>query len=443
MKNHYCPNVGQFVGRRPLKFLKLGPMRLKIDLNSKPGKPMLLRLTRKEMADECRQIDLFTTNGVSARNRVSRMRRTLPRRLQAAELLLLGPIPVHGLCPTNVSRKSARYRSLSARQSNQALPHGDPGSSLAQHVSKRQCGTGLAHLFRLRSFAHQPSQRALPQRRFQPGVAGNGLRPRCHHHRLVPFALPLGQVSQAKRGRETSYLARPAGQYSYRNHYYSRPDSRGQHPGAANFRSWRVLSDGPGLSRLSSVAPPPFSLGILCHSRPQKIRLPAALLCAGRPHHGNHVRSNRNPEQPSPTRRLSRQASSHSLFRLPAGTAVGLSDQQLYLATPDRGAALSQSLASGVVLQMDQATSSYQKILRHFGERAQDPDLDCHLRLRARGDCQKTVETRRQSLQNSTDLKYLSFRENPDSRSAFIVRLRNGANHSVQTIDPIPLTLGQ
>jgi Transposase DDE domain len=99
----------------------------------------------------------------------------------------------------------------------------------------------------------------------------------------VPFALPLGQVSQAKRGRETPYLARPAGQYSYSNHHYSRPDSRSQHSRAANFRSWRVLSDGPGLSRLSPVTSAPFSLGLLCHPRPQKIRLPAPLLCARRP----------------------------------------------------------------------------------------------------------------------------------------------------------------
>jgi hypothetical protein len=75
-------------------------MQVEIDLNSEPVKPMLPRLMRKEMADECRQIDLLTTNGLFAFNRISRMRRTLPRRLQTQKLLLLGPVSLHGLCPT-------------------------------------------------------------------------------------------------------------------------------------------------------------------------------------------------------------------------------------------------------------------------------------------------------------------------------------------------------
>src|SRR5882724_741245 len=266
-------------------------MEVKIDLNSEPAKPMLPRLQRKEMANECWQIDLLTTDGLSSGTRVSPMRRTLPRRLQAQELLLLGSVSLHGLCPINISRKPARYRSLPASSAKQALSHGHPRSCLAQHPGERKLSSRLAYLFRLRSSAHHPSPRPLPPRRLHPGVAANGLRPRCHHHRLMPFVISLGQVSQAKRSGETPYFARPAWQHSYGNHHYSRPDSRSQHARGANLRGRCVLSDGPSLSRFSSATPTAFVLGVLCHAGTQKIRLPAALLFAGRPHYGDHVRS--------------------------------------------------------------------------------------------------------------------------------------------------------
>ena len=68
------------------------------------------------------------------------------------------------------------------------------------------------------------------------------------------------------------------------------------------------------------------------------------------------------------------------------------SGEQLYPGTSDSRATLSQSLASGIALQMDQATPAYQKVLRHFRERTEDSNLDRHLGLRARGDCQKIID---------------------------------------------------
>src|SRR6185369_412526 len=99
-------------------------MKQKNDLKSKSAKSMLPQLVRKEMADEWWQIDLFTTDGLSTLDPVPRMRGPLPRRLQTQKLLLLGPVPLHGVCPTYLPRKFARYRGLSACQPNQALSYG-------------------------------------------------------------------------------------------------------------------------------------------------------------------------------------------------------------------------------------------------------------------------------------------------------------------------------
>src|SRR5437773_1060227 len=149
MRNHYCPNVLLVVGYRLLNFMKLSPMRVVIDLNSEAVKAMLPRHLRKELLDECWPIDLFTTDGLSSRSRVSPMRRALQGRLQTQEFLLLGPVSLHGLRPAYVPRKFARHRSLSAGQPNQALPYGHSRSRLAQHAGQRQLGTRLAHLRRL------------------------------------------------------------------------------------------------------------------------------------------------------------------------------------------------------------------------------------------------------------------------------------------------------
>src|SRR4030095_7119991 len=161
-------------------------MKRENDLNSKSAKSMLPQLVRKEMADEWWQIDLFTTDGLSTLDPVPRMRGPLPGRLQTQELLLLGPVSLHGFRPTNLPRKLARYRSLSTCQPDQALSYGHSRSRLAQHPGQRQLGPGLAHLCRLRSSAYQAGQRALPPRRVQPGLAANCLRTGRHHYRFVP-----------------------------------------------------------------------------------------------------------------------------------------------------------------------------------------------------------------------------------------------------------------
>src|SRR6266851_4397394 len=104
-----------------------------IDLNSKLVQPMLPRFSRKGMVDEFRQIDLCTTDGLSSCKSISPVRPTLSRRLQTQKLLLLGPVSLHGFRAANLSRESARHRSLHALTASQALSHGHSRSSVAQH----------------------------------------------------------------------------------------------------------------------------------------------------------------------------------------------------------------------------------------------------------------------------------------------------------------------
>src|SRR4029077_19321401 len=93
-----------------------------IDLNSEftetEGSPPLC----KEPSDEFWQNDLRSTDLLGPlRLRVSLLCRAVPRPLQGQKFFLLGSIPDLGLCPTHLSRKSQRHRSVSACRAAKAL----------------------------------------------------------------------------------------------------------------------------------------------------------------------------------------------------------------------------------------------------------------------------------------------------------------------------------
>ncbi len=70
-------------------------------------------------------------------------------------------------------------------------------------------------------------------------------------------------------------------------------------------------------------------------------------------------------------------------------------------------------LAGRTVLQVDQAASAYQGVLRHLGERREDANLDRRLGLRARGHRQKAPQAGRLALHFATDIFTHPLRENP------------------------------
>jgi len=78
--------------------------------------------------------------------------------------------------------------------------------------------------------------------------------------------------------------------------------------------------------------------------------------------------------------------------------AAGLSLQQLRVARPHHHQALPSALADRVVLQVDQAASTDQGVLRHDRECSQDADLDRSLGLRAGRHRQEAASALRQPL---------------------------------------------
>src|ERR1700720_3681490 len=68
----------------------------------------------------------------------SNLCRSVPGQSLRQRFLLLGSVPLFGLCSAHLSRKSSRYRSLSASSATQALSYGLPGTGFLQHVGTRQ-----------------------------------------------------------------------------------------------------------------------------------------------------------------------------------------------------------------------------------------------------------------------------------------------------------------
>jgi len=183
-----------------------------IDLKSKPVHPLHAQLLRQRRADEFWQIDLCAVDGLSSFKGFSSLCQALQGGLQTQELFLLGSISLHGLRAANLSRQFARYRSLPARATDQALPSRYSRPSLAQHPGPCEYGSRLAHLCRLRASADYPRSRALRGRQLRRRIGPDSLCARRHHHRFVPGTFPLGQVSQAQRSGEIAHPARPARQ---------------------------------------------------------------------------------------------------------------------------------------------------------------------------------------------------------------------------------------
>ena len=104
-------------------------------------------------------------------------------------------------------------------------------------------------------------------------------------------------------------------------------------------------------------------------------------------------------------------------FKDPESGKAGLHHQQLLASGRHHLRALQKPLAGGTLLQVDQAASSDQAVLRHVGERGEDADLDCRLGLRPRRHRQEAPRPGRLALHFVTDPLGDPLRENAHTSS--------------------------
>src|SRR5207253_11266060 len=96
--------------------------------------------------NEFGQVGVCANHAVFAIDHVSPLCGALWRRAQGQEFFLPGSLSLHGFWSTDLSRKFARYRSVPACASGQAVPHGHQEPGVAEYSRRCQREPRLAHL---------------------------------------------------------------------------------------------------------------------------------------------------------------------------------------------------------------------------------------------------------------------------------------------------------
>jgi len=108
-----------------------------------------------------------------------------------------------------------------------------------------------------------------------------------------------------------------------------------------------------------------------------------------------------------------RSLTAHPLCRCRERLASNLSDQQFSPARFDHRPAVPRTLASGIVLPLDQTTSADQGFLWYLRERRENSSVGGPLGLCPRGHRQKATRAGHESLQNSPNSEHHDFRKTP------------------------------
>src|SRR5579862_203810 len=413
----------------------------KIDLKS--GIPFGHSYRSRGVVYEHGSNDFCAINGSSSARRISPLCGALRRRLQSAKLLLPGPVSVPGLCPTHLSRESARHRDLLACPWTPTLSHGFSRWHLAQQSRPRQPAARLADLCRFRARAHCPGAWPLPARTFGVGVGTDGLRLRFHHYRFVSVAFSLGTVSAAQECGEAAHLARPARTHSHRCLCDRRAGERCEAARPTGLGSGSLLSPRPRLYRL----PPPVSdhpsAGFLRHPSRSEPGLPCLPAAGSRSAPGAALRSNHSPDRTQEFASLPRTPAAHPVRRHRKSLAPGLPHQQFSSGAPAHRPTLPRPLASRVVLSLDQTASAYPRFLRYLGECREDASVGGDQRLRPRGHPQKATPSGPQPAQNPANSERHDFRKKPNFTGFLAIQRANSENRPLYPIGSVQLMMGQ
>ena len=162
------------------------------------------------------------------------------------------------------------------------------------------------------------------------------------------------------------------------------------------------------------VAP---SRGLLRHACQVEHRCSSRLFGADGSLDRHHLRPDHLPGRLLHPSGLPRTSAAHPLLGPRVRQDAGLHHQQLLASGRHHLRALQKPLAGGTLLQVDQAASSDQAVLRHVGERGEDADLDCRLGLRPRRHRQEAPRPGRLALHFVTDPLGDPLRENAHTSS--------------------------
>src|ERR1700733_1131394 len=331
----------------------------------------------KGLDDERWEVPLRATHGLVAQARFRSLCPQVQRKLSCQAILLLRSVSVYGVCSVDLPSQPPRYRNLFEFPESQTLPCWHPWLCRTQYAGSSQPKTRLTHLRRLCSDPHHTRQKALYQRSFGSRSGADGLRLRFHHDRSLFGALSVGSIPPPKSSHQTPHADRPAGQHSLFCPYFQRENARCQVARSSANRTGRLLCHGSRLHRFCSPVPVSDSHGLLRHTGQKEPSMSSPKESSCGQNDGITLRSNHRPYRNQYGRRISSISAPRQVCRSRHRQASGVSDQQFFARRTDDCQTIQVPLASGTLLQMDQATLTNQSVLRDLRQRGQDAGLDC------------------------------------------------------------------
>src|ERR1700720_2124061 len=163
------------------------------------------------------------------------------------------------------------------------------------------------------------------------------------------------------------------------------------------------LRHGPGPCRFRPAPCAAPGRSLLRHPRQIEHGCSSGLFRRRRPHDRYHLRSNHRAGRPLHHPALPRTPAAHPLPGRRNGKEAGVPHQPVRVAGRDHLRALQKPLASRTVLQMDQAASADQAVLRDIRKCREDPNFDRRLGLRPRRHRQEAASPGRLALHIATD----------------------------------------
>ena len=373
----------------------------------------------KGLANAYQTDGLLTTDRLSSQKTLRQMRSKIQRQLSDKNFFLFRSIPLHGICPDNISSESSRHRDLPASNEAKTLPLRNTRKYLTYHCGESKRKSGLENLRRLRTDSDKQGTETLCQRRLGHSTGTRCLCSGFNHHRLMSNTIPMGKIPQTQSRCQDTHVDGPKRLYTHFYSHYRRKCPRCKYPRRTHFGAWCNLYNGSRLSRLCS--------SLYIHSKPfnfyykskKQFQLFSPLLSQCRQNNRLAMRPDDTAQRLLCFTGLSCCASSNRLLRCRDESKVHISDEQFHAAGFNDCTTLQVPMADRNLLQMDQAIPANQNIFWHHRERGEDSNLDCHQRLRFSGDCQKGTEDRAEFVRNLANSQHRAFRESLYYRSTY------------------------
>src|SRR4030042_743295 len=362
-------------------------------------------IDRKGVTNALRTNYFLPVDELSSETRIQQMCSPVSRGAPHSKFFVFRSIPLHGLCSTDLSGESSRHRDMPAGRAAQALSRRDQEQSFSKHVGRCQRKTGLAHLRRLCSCVDRNGQRVVRGRELRAANHPGCLRSGFYYDRSVSVAFSMGLFSATQARPQTPYRDGSARFYSLRDAHHSWESSRCHLLGSIGPRTSRLLRHGPWIHRFRSPLSVHTKHGVFCDTSQKQPRLHPTILPLYRSRNRITKPSEYFAQGAQNLSTLSRSTSANQFLRYRKPSSPYLSDEQLYLASPDDCSALQTSMEVRVVLQMDQTKSSDQGVLRHFREHRENSNLDRHLCISVGGNYQEAAPNRANAQRNSPSFK--------------------------------------